>query len=68
MARATTPLERVTDDPLPARAALVTAANQLATDESSPVDWLPGALGAGHRWRVPAISRWPSTIRDVVDR
>ena len=49
-----TPLERVTDDPLPARAALVTAANQLATDESSPVDWLPGALvlaidgGPGH--------------------
>ena len=49
-----TPLELVADDPLPARAALVTAANQLATDESSPVDWLPGALvlaidgGPGH--------------------
>ena len=49
-----TPLELVGDDPLPARAALVTAANQLAADESSPVDWLPGALvlaidgGPGH--------------------
>ena len=49
-----TPLELVAEDPLPARAALVTAANRLATDDSSPVDWLPGALvlavdgGPGH--------------------
>ena len=43
----TAPLEATTEDPLPPRAALVTAANRLATDDDSVVDWLPGALVLG---------------------
>lgn len=38
------PLEEMADDPLPARAELVDEANRLATDDSSPVDWMPGVL------------------------
>jgi hypothetical protein len=41
------PLEVAAEDPLPVRAALVTAANRLATDDDSVVEWLPGALVLG---------------------
>jgi len=42
-----TPLKAAADDPLPARAALVTAANRLAIDDDSVVGWLPGVLVLG---------------------
>ncbi len=45
--RSAGPLESTAEDPLAARAALVESANRLATDESSPVDWFPGALVLG---------------------
>ncbi len=45
--RLAVPLETTPEDPLSARAALVDSANRLATEESSPVDWLPGALVLG---------------------
>jgi hypothetical protein len=41
------PLEVAAEDLLPGRAALVTAANRLATDDDPVVEWLPGALVLG---------------------
>ena len=54
------PLEMTVDDPLPARAALVSAANRLAIDDASPVDWLPGAL-------VLAVDGGPGQLSVAVD-
>lgn len=54
------PLELIIDDPLPARAALVSVANRLASDDSSPVDWLPGA-------RVLAVDGGAGEVSVAVD-
>ncbi|MDP7276258.1 MAG: NAD(P)-binding domain-containing protein [Planctomycetaceae bacterium] len=47
LAGGATPLEPVVDDPLPARAELVAAANRLAVETGSVVDWCPGCLVLG---------------------